>query len=595
MPTVPRYDTPQVAQTSLPQPGLKAPDMPDVAGRQGQMLGIAMQKIGGEVGRIADDLMQEANKDRVDDGMNQLVKARTDMLSEALKLRGRNAVYRPSGDSLPDEYTKKLKEVEDKIHESLGNDVQRQAFRHSAAQIKQHLYDSLSSHMVAQQREFRKERQLATISVAVDQGVLLYGDEAMRKQSLSTIANTIDEIAVDEGWDKTVKEAELAKAVSPLHAGIMKSMIQGGMASKAREYYDANSASMTLQARATMQGVLKEAGDSQIAEEKADAIWAELGPKGVNDAVPIFDMEQAMRERLKGNPDAMKKGIDSLRQRAQAINAQQTEMKAKNIAGVWGLIDSGVPMRDVHRSDAWLSLTDTERHALRKQLQRESAELASNELTIMQRNERLNFLRNGDKFLDAISPDYLINVSREQVKALRGEIGIEATKLLLDKWETIRKPGKLIEARIDKEDFDVVADRLGLKPFARNLNEEQKRNLGTLKYRIEQLIDIRQRDLGRPMDRQEKMDFMSKEMAKTVTVNPGWYTANETVPVVQLTEKQIKNVVIPKEERAAIVEALKAMNARYPNDPRYFPNEENLRRTYIRGVSSAGGLIKDGK
>ena len=43
MPTVPRYDTPQVAQTSLPQTGLNAPDMPDVAGRQGQMLGIAMQ------------------------------------------------------------------------------------------------------------------------------------------------------------------------------------------------------------------------------------------------------------------------------------------------------------------------------------------------------------------------------------------------------------------------------------------------------------------------------------------------------------------------------------------------------------------------
>jgi hypothetical protein len=595
MPTVPRYDSPQVAATSLPTTGLNAPTMPDVAGRQAQQMGQAMQQFGGDVGRIANEIAQQANQSRIDDAMNQLVKARTDILVEALQLKGRNALERPDGKSLADEYTEKLQKVANQIIGTLGNDAQRQAFQHSAMQLQQHFYGTLSSHMVEQQKVFRMETQKATIDTAVNQGVLLWGDEGMRRQSLSAISKTIDQMAVDNGWDKTTKDAALAEAVSPLHVGIMKSMIQGGMASKAREYYDANSAGMTLQARANMQGVLKEAVDSQVAEEKADAIWAAIGPKGVNDPVRIFDMEQAMREQLKDNHDALKKGIDSLRQRAQALNAQQNEMKAQNVAMVWKLIDSGTPMRQVHRSDAWLSLTDTERHTLLKQLENESIARASHELTIMQRNERLKFMRNGDKFLTATDPDVLSKMSRAQVEAMRGDFGMEATQHLLAKWDTLQKPGKVVEARFDKEDFDQVADSLGLHPFAKDSSEDHKRALGTLKYRIEQLIDLQQRELKRPLDRQEKMNLMRQEMAKTVTVDPGWYRPNQTVPVVQLSADQLKNVVVPPTDRASISEALKTMNARYPNNPLYFPTEDNVRRLYVKKISPAGGLIQNGK
>ena len=595
MPTVPVYNGPQVSPGALPPARVDAPEMPNMAGRQAQQLGAALQNAGQGLGQVAQEMAQQANQSRIDDGMNQLVKARTDMQVEASQLKGRNALERPDGKSLADEYTEKLQKVANQISGTLGNDAQRQAFQHHAMQLQQHFYGTLSSHMVEQQKVFRGETQKSTIDTAVNQGVLLWGDEGMRQQSLGAISKTVDQMSVDNGWDKTIKDAAMAEAVSPLHVGIMKSMIQGGMASKAREYYDANSAGMTLQARASMQSVLKEAGDSQVAEEKADAVWAGMGPKGVNDPVRIFDMEQAMREQLKDNPDALKKGIDGLRQRAQALNAQQTEMKAQNVAGVWKLIDSGTPMRNVQRSDAWLSLTDTERHTLRKQLESESTARASHELTIMQRNERLNFMRNGDKFLTATDPDVLSKMSRAQVEAMRGDFGMEATQHLLAKWDTLQKPGKVIEARFDKEDFDQVADSLGLKPFAKDSSEDHKRALGTLKYRIEQMVDLQQRDLKRPLDRQEKMNLMRQEMAKTVTVDPGWYRSNQAIPVVQLTTDQLKNVTVPQADRASISEALKTMNARDPNNPLYFPTEDNVRRLYVKKISPAGGLIQNGK
>jgi soluble lytic murein transglycosylase len=132
MPTVPRYDSPQVEATSLPTTGLNAPTMPDVAGRQGQQMGQAMQQFGGDVGRIANEIAQQANQLRVDDALNQAKEAALRLTYDKdhgfLNLKGLDALKRPGGKPLADEYGEKLKSTIDEIAGSLGNDAQRQAF-----------------------------------------------------------------------------------------------------------------------------------------------------------------------------------------------------------------------------------------------------------------------------------------------------------------------------------------------------------------------------------------------------------------------------------------------------------------------------------
>ncbi len=135
MPTVPRYDSPQVAPTSAPAPsfgGVSAQPMPDIAGRQGQQLGQAMQQFGGEVGRIANDMAQQANQLRVDDALNQAKEASLRLTYDKDKgftsLKGINALERPDGKPLADEYGDTLKDQISKIAGTLGNENQRQAF-----------------------------------------------------------------------------------------------------------------------------------------------------------------------------------------------------------------------------------------------------------------------------------------------------------------------------------------------------------------------------------------------------------------------------------------------------------------------------------
>jgi hypothetical protein len=402
--------------------------------------------------------------------------------------------------------------------------------------------------------------------------------------------------AARKGWTTEQLQQETVAQLSALHVGAMRGLIQAGNADAAAQYFEAHRETMTEQAKAAMQGAVKESSENSLAESAAGAVWQDLGPKALNDPVKLFDMEQQLRERLRSNPETTKKAIDGLRQRSQAFNAQQAEVKAANTSKVWGMLDSGANLRDVTRSDAWLALAEADRRDIRRSLeaeqatraQRQAAE-AARDFTTLQRNEHRQLLVNGGEYLTASDPEVLSSMSRAQVEALRGRFGLEGTKHLLNKWEGLQKPGKLIEARFDKEDFDQVADSLGLKPFAKDISEGQKRALGTLKYRVEQLIDVRQGQEKRPLNRQEKMDLMSQEMARTVAVS-GWF-ADEQVPVVQLDAKQAAKVVVPPAERLKVVEALREMYRRDPSNPAHAPTDENVRRVYLLNQSKAASLI----
>ncbi|BCB27058.1 hypothetical protein SKTS_19440 [Sulfurimicrobium lacus] len=132
MPTVPRYDSPQVSPTSLPAQPFGAPVMPDIAGRQSQQTGQAMQQFGGDVGRIANDMAQQANQLRIDDALNQAKEAALRLAYDKDKgftnLKGINALERPDGKPLADEYGDNLKDQISQIAGALGNENQRQAF-----------------------------------------------------------------------------------------------------------------------------------------------------------------------------------------------------------------------------------------------------------------------------------------------------------------------------------------------------------------------------------------------------------------------------------------------------------------------------------
>lgn len=132
MPRVPTYDNFQAAPNTLPQARMTMPETPDVVGQQAQQMGRAMMAGGQQIGQIALDMQQQANQLRVDDALNKAKEAALRLTYDKdagfTNLKGINALERPDGKPLADEYGDLLKRNIDDIAGTLGNDAQRQAF-----------------------------------------------------------------------------------------------------------------------------------------------------------------------------------------------------------------------------------------------------------------------------------------------------------------------------------------------------------------------------------------------------------------------------------------------------------------------------------
>lgn len=139
MPRVPTYDSFQAAPTAQPPGRLDAPAMPDVAGRQMQQMGESMQRLGGTISQEAYSVAQQANQLRVDDALNQAKEAALRLTYDKdagfSSLKGINALERPGGKPMADEYSDNLKDQISQIAGTLGNDAQRQAFAMHANDI----------------------------------------------------------------------------------------------------------------------------------------------------------------------------------------------------------------------------------------------------------------------------------------------------------------------------------------------------------------------------------------------------------------------------------------------------------------------------
>ncbi len=593
MPRVPDFSA-QASSSGLSTPSLASPNVQNAAPQQLQQLGQQVERAGQVAGGIAVDMQQRFNETVLTDSARVGMEAATGLQLEATKLVGKAALDRPDGKALPDEYGEKLKKRLDEIGATLKNDAQRYSWNEQSSAILGNFKNALSGHMVAQQGVYEKEVLAGKIEMVTNRGILLYSDEAEVKGAQEelrlTALSEARKLGLDPKVDKDSIDAMLIKAVSPLHSGVIGNYLKAGRSVDAKNYYDQHSAEMSIQARATLGPAIHEAAADQSADDKAAQIWGKHAPQTANDSVNIFAMTEEARSdpSLKGNRDALDRTLKSLKSRFTEFNEQQKEANAQSINGVYKLIDSGLPFSAVKRSQDWIALPAIKQHEIIKEQEelaatreRRSESAAQKQLAQLQINERLNYLRNGDEYLAASDPAVLSTMTKAEVAALRVKFGMDATKHLLDKHEQLLKPGALIEAKIDKEDFDQVADDMGLNPYAANKSEDDKRMLGTLKYRIEQLIDNEQSKNKTSLTRARKQQIIREEMAKTVTVQGGFFSNQYTKPILSLTKEEEKRIIVPEDKAKKAIEALSKLNKLYPNNPDYIPTASNIRKTAL--------------
>lgn len=417
------------------------------------------------------------------------------------------------------------------------------------------------------------------------------------------------EWAARRGWTPEVLTAQNLKDTTELHSNVIKTMQQ--LDPKAAEvYFEKFKKQIDGTRYDEIAGPLRKLAAEQDGEQLAGAVWNELGPKSDAQPVELDKMLSVVNEKFKDDPTRRKAAAAAVKEQAAAFNASQRERAYGNTNTVMQALASGTSFSQVQRMPEFQALPgqqkmqiiehqDARANAAESRAASRASRAASEEqraLTAEIRRDKFaerRAVENGNyyKYND---PEFLKNASPAQIQALAPEVGVEQARHLMDKKQQLmQSPKKEIEAKVDKQDFDAFVRRMGIDPLDKDTKKAGL--VGEVQFRVEQLIAAEQATQKRELTRAEKNVIMNKEVARTATVDGGWFSSNTAKPIISMTAEDLSKVVIPAAERTDAVRALQELYKRNPNNAAYAPTEDNLKRLYLIGKSRSATLIPTAK
>ncbi|GAB3190777.1 transglycosylase SLT domain-containing protein [Hydrogenophaga aquatica] len=283
MPRVPTYDGFQATPNTLPQTRLTLPEMPDVAGQQAQQTARAMAASGQALGQVALDMQQQANQLRVDDALNRAKESALRLTYDKevgfTNLRGINALERPGGKPLADEYSDTLKRNIEEIAGTLGNEAQRQAFSLRANDILTAMRGNATQH---EAQEFK------TYSLSVSEGIQ---STALREIGLNwknpdAVNSAVERIRAETyrqaqllGKSAEWQEAQARKMTSNAHKVALLSALEQNDPAYAEAYLKKYAEQMDADDILTVRGHVTKAMDAQVGFTVASEVMGKMQPR----------------------------------------------------------------------------------------------------------------------------------------------------------------------------------------------------------------------------------------------------------------------------------------------------------------------------
>ena len=301
---VPAQDGFQVMPAVAPAGQLAAPQMENMAARQAESFGRSMQGVGVQMSRMAMHMQEEANQLRLDEAQIQarevLTKLTYDPESGFQSIKGRNALDRPDGKSLWDEYGERFDSELQAIAGGLGNDVQRQRFSVAAAHLRAGLTGSIQHHVLSEKRTTQIQTNQSIIDNQVEIATQGYRDGMAVQQAIhgqvddkgevlqKGIVQAVAELARLNGWDEPTHLQQRRKAVSQAHAGVASRLLDDDPA-EANRYLEAHQADMTAGDVDRLNRFIRPALARSEGLKLGEAIFSEgsLLPTSFDDAVSM--------------------------------------------------------------------------------------------------------------------------------------------------------------------------------------------------------------------------------------------------------------------------------------------------------------------
>jgi soluble lytic murein transglycosylase len=284
MARAPTYDNLQQSQNTIPNATAQnaaSAEMFTTGAKQIEAYGAAQQRVGAQGVDMAVDMQREANRLRVDDALN---KAREEALRLTYdrevgyrNLRGIDALERPDGKPLTEEYAEKLQQTMGTLSQGLGNDAQRRAFTSEGNNLLSSFRQNTMQHEGEEFRTYSMSVRDGTIANRMNEIGHNWNNPQVVNEAIESIrAATYDKLRL---LGRTGEfDSEVRKAVSAASLTAIKAAIQNDNPRYADQYIKRYADQMEADHLLDAQGVLTERLDTQLAVEVVQDVFRDAAP-----------------------------------------------------------------------------------------------------------------------------------------------------------------------------------------------------------------------------------------------------------------------------------------------------------------------------
>lgn len=560
MPRIPTYDAGQVSTTALQTP--RAQNLP--TGSFGASVGKALL----DVAVVANKMQDEADTLRAEEAYNEWMKQRDEMAygkDGAFNVKGANVFNRPDGQNFVGEFTGKASTAAGSIAQSLANDNQRAKFNQLTGRAIRSFGTSLSQHEAQQGQEWRKSVYSGVVSAESDNIGKNFDNVEERQASLDRVAANTRAFGQSQGLSGEALDAAVNEATGKMHGIVIGRMLEAGRATEAKDYYEANKASIPEADGAKIRKLIKTDADSQEAQAAVDDVIKAFGPQDDEEAFNLDEMAKQIRDSYKDKPDVQAKALSMLKERASERDYSIKQRDYQTKGGIWKQVIDGAPLSAVMKSDEF------------KRLDGETQKSMITSIETFQKDQGENSL---DKFADywavASNPQALAKMSDAQIFAMAPKIGTTLTKQLLkDKVALGKTEAKVFEVSVDNDMMKSLARAGGVDVDSK----DGKKTLGELEYRAKLLIDAEQNNRNRKLTMEEKQKIVKQLFIEVpVRFRNTFMGMDRGTSIENRRLYQVKDpeaIVVPDADRKAILKVFK--DAGIEN-----PTEKQIRDGYIR-------------
>jgi soluble lytic murein transglycosylase len=294
---VPSYDNFSTRPSGGGTPGFSDPGFgraASIAGEQQQRLGQAVERAADTAVSIKVDALDEVNKVRVADAVNQMreraMQLTYDPKDGFLNLKGNNALERPDGRALPDEYGGRLDEAIGSISGGLGSEAQRRAFMAQASSFKSSFTGDVQSHMLKEFRNYSQSVADGDFKLSMQEAELNWNNPDKIDAAINGVKDiesgvnfggikqSIYQKAKLTGMSASEAQAAMNEAESSVHAKVVQSALVNNNPTYATAYLDKNKANMTASDILRVQGQVNQKMDAHQAITASSQAMKDYSP-----------------------------------------------------------------------------------------------------------------------------------------------------------------------------------------------------------------------------------------------------------------------------------------------------------------------------